>query len=88
MKEFLEMLSRGKSKLMISFTEEVRKRNLFTGQGFGTGNPSKSTTNGATEHLKIMAKTNAKHKNTQLSQNNTLSTVQKSTNYDRKTLDN
>ena len=49
MKEFLGILSRGKGNLQISFTEEVRRRNPFTGHGFGTENP-KRTKNGATEH--------------------------------------
>ena len=32
-KEFLDILARGKRNLQISFTEKVRKRNLFTGYG-------------------------------------------------------
>ena len=66
-KEFLEILSRGKRNLQISFTEGSRKRNPFTGQGFGTENPPKSTKNGPTEHKHMTKQTNKKRKNTQIS---------------------
>ena len=78
MKEFLEILSRGKRNLQISFTEEIWKRNPFTGHGFGTENPPKSTKNGATEHKNMTKMTkNNKQKHRDLTTETTLSTALK-----------